>query len=157
MTHGLHAGHVHAYERTAPVNNYSVDPCGTVHITIGVCPAALCCFDPWEPVSLQVAPRYRGLTHRHISGMCTVQQLVSSHLPLLRYLAKGQVSWAMCATAANSPKEWQSMRSWPGRCEPLQVAQEEDCGLISVCLGCAGCRQLRGHILPGQLPGSHAP
>ncbi|CAL5218603.1 g300 [Coccomyxa viridis] len=28
-------GHVHAYERTAPVNNYTVDPCGTVHITIG--------------------------------------------------------------------------------------------------------------------------
>lgn len=31
-----HAGHVHAYERTTPVNNYTVDPCGTVHITIGV-------------------------------------------------------------------------------------------------------------------------
>ncbi len=43
LTHALHAGHVHAYERTAPVNNYTVDPCGTVHITIGVCPAALGC------------------------------------------------------------------------------------------------------------------
>lgn len=28
-------GHVHAYERSAPVNNFTVDPCGAVHITIG--------------------------------------------------------------------------------------------------------------------------
>lgn len=28
-------GHVHSYERTTPVNNYTVDPCGAVHITIG--------------------------------------------------------------------------------------------------------------------------
>ncbi|BDA44108.1 Purple acid phosphatase 15 [Coccomyxa sp. Obi] len=28
-------GHVHAYERTTPVYNYTVDPCGAVHITIG--------------------------------------------------------------------------------------------------------------------------
>ena len=32
-----HAGHVHAYERSTPVFNYTVDPCGPVHITIGVC------------------------------------------------------------------------------------------------------------------------
>ena len=30
-----YAGHVHAYERTAPVYDYLVDPCGAVHITIG--------------------------------------------------------------------------------------------------------------------------
>jgi hypothetical protein len=29
------AGHVHAYERTFPVYNYTVNKCGTVHITIG--------------------------------------------------------------------------------------------------------------------------
>ena len=29
------AGHVHAYERSFPVNNYNVDPCGTTHILIG--------------------------------------------------------------------------------------------------------------------------
>ncbi|KAK9826440.1 hypothetical protein WJX81_005915 [Elliptochloris bilobata] len=28
-------GHVHAYERSTPVTNYTVDPCGAVHITIG--------------------------------------------------------------------------------------------------------------------------
>ena len=28
-------GHVHAYERSTPVSNYTVDPCGAVHITIG--------------------------------------------------------------------------------------------------------------------------
>ena len=28
-------GHVHAYERTHPVYDYIVDPCGSVHITIG--------------------------------------------------------------------------------------------------------------------------
>ena len=28
-------GHVHAYERTYPVNNNAVDPCGPTHITIG--------------------------------------------------------------------------------------------------------------------------
>ncbi|KAK9824390.1 hypothetical protein WJX72_009944 [[Myrmecia] bisecta] len=28
-------GHVHAYERSTPVNNYKVDLCGSVHITIG--------------------------------------------------------------------------------------------------------------------------
>ncbi|KAK9830772.1 hypothetical protein WJX74_006451 [Apatococcus lobatus] len=28
-------GHVHAYERSAPVYNYEVNPCGSVHITIG--------------------------------------------------------------------------------------------------------------------------
>ncbi|KAK9915866.1 hypothetical protein WJX75_005427 [Coccomyxa subellipsoidea] len=28
-------GHVHSYERTAPVYNYTVNPCGAVHITIG--------------------------------------------------------------------------------------------------------------------------
>lgn len=26
---------MHSYERTAPMNNYLVDPCGAVHITIG--------------------------------------------------------------------------------------------------------------------------
>ena len=26
---------MHAYERSAPVNNFTVDPCGAVHITIG--------------------------------------------------------------------------------------------------------------------------
>ena len=30
-----HAGHVHAYERTHPVYDYNLDPCGAVHITIG--------------------------------------------------------------------------------------------------------------------------
>ena len=29
------AGHVHAYERTHPVYDYNIDPCGAVHITIG--------------------------------------------------------------------------------------------------------------------------
>ncbi|GBG30876.1 Purple acid phosphatase [Hondaea fermentalgiana] len=29
------SGHVHAYERTAPVNNYTVTECAPVHITIG--------------------------------------------------------------------------------------------------------------------------
>lgn len=29
------AGHVHAYERTHPVYDYNLDPCGAVHITIG--------------------------------------------------------------------------------------------------------------------------
>ena len=29
------AGHVHAYERSHPVYNYTVDLCGSVHITIG--------------------------------------------------------------------------------------------------------------------------
>eukprot|EP00878_Enallax_costatus_P047102 GHUV01057496.1.p1 GENE.GHUV01057496.1~~GHUV01057496.1.p1 ORF type:complete len:373 (+),score=76.41 GHUV01057496.1:799-1917(+) len=28
-------GHVHAYERVKPINNYKVDECGPVHITIG--------------------------------------------------------------------------------------------------------------------------
>lgn len=28
-------GHVHAYERTHPVYDYNIDPCGAVHITIG--------------------------------------------------------------------------------------------------------------------------
>ncbi len=28
-------GHVHGYERTNPVYNYTVDECGPVHITIG--------------------------------------------------------------------------------------------------------------------------
>jgi hypothetical protein len=28
-------GHVHSYERTAPMYNWTVDPCGAVHITIG--------------------------------------------------------------------------------------------------------------------------
>lgn len=28
-------GHVHAYERSTPVSNYTVDPCGAVHLTIG--------------------------------------------------------------------------------------------------------------------------
>lgn len=28
-------GHVHAYERTHPVYDYTIDPCGAVHITIG--------------------------------------------------------------------------------------------------------------------------
>ncbi|KAK9797409.1 hypothetical protein WJX73_007209 [Symbiochloris irregularis] len=28
-------GHVHSYERTAPMYNYLVDPCGAVHLTIG--------------------------------------------------------------------------------------------------------------------------
>mmetsp|Transcript_11340 Transcript_11340/g.18113 ORF Transcript_11340/g.18113 Transcript_11340/m.18113 type:complete len:294 (-) Transcript_11340:62-943(-) len=28
-------GHVHAYERSHPVNNYTVEDCGVVHITIG--------------------------------------------------------------------------------------------------------------------------
>ncbi|EIE25875.1 Metallo-dependent phosphatase [Coccomyxa subellipsoidea C-169] len=28
-------GHVHAYERTTPVYNYTVNPCGAVHITVG--------------------------------------------------------------------------------------------------------------------------
>lgn len=32
---GASAGHVHSYERTAPVYNYTVNPCGAVHITIG--------------------------------------------------------------------------------------------------------------------------
>ena len=32
-----YAGHVHAYERSTPVFKYTVDPCGPVHITIGVC------------------------------------------------------------------------------------------------------------------------
>ena len=31
----LPAGHVHAYERTWPVNNYKLDPCGPVNIIIG--------------------------------------------------------------------------------------------------------------------------
>ncbi|KAK9812080.1 hypothetical protein WJX73_004456 [Symbiochloris irregularis] len=40
MTHqfGVDAffyGHVHSYERTAPVYDFEVDPCGSVHITIG--------------------------------------------------------------------------------------------------------------------------
>ena len=30
-----YAGHVHAYERTWPVNNYKMDPCGPVNIIIG--------------------------------------------------------------------------------------------------------------------------
>lgn len=29
------AGHVHAYERTNPVYDYTVNKCGSVHITIG--------------------------------------------------------------------------------------------------------------------------
>jgi hypothetical protein len=29
------AGHVHSYERSTPVYNYTVDLCGSVHITIG--------------------------------------------------------------------------------------------------------------------------
>ena len=29
------AGHVHAYDRSYPVNNYTVDPCGTTHVLIG--------------------------------------------------------------------------------------------------------------------------
>ena len=29
------AGHLHAYERTNPVYNYTVNQCGTVHITMG--------------------------------------------------------------------------------------------------------------------------
>ena len=29
------AGHVHAYERTFPVNNYAVDPCGVRYLTVG--------------------------------------------------------------------------------------------------------------------------
>ena len=29
------AGHLHAYERTNPVFNYTVDQCGPVHITMG--------------------------------------------------------------------------------------------------------------------------
>ena len=29
-------GHVHAYERSTPVYNYTVDTCSAVHITIGV-------------------------------------------------------------------------------------------------------------------------
>ena len=35
--HGLPtaAGHVHAYERTFPVNNYVVDPCGVRYLTVG--------------------------------------------------------------------------------------------------------------------------
>eukprot|EP00271_Cylindrocystis_brebissonii_P007911 TRINITY_DN2181_c1_g4_i1.p2 TRINITY_DN2181_c1_g4~~TRINITY_DN2181_c1_g4_i1.p2 ORF type:complete len:317 (+),score=52.57 TRINITY_DN2181_c1_g4_i1:237-1187(+) len=28
-------GHVHAYERTAPMYDYNVDPCGAVHLTVG--------------------------------------------------------------------------------------------------------------------------
>lgn len=28
-------GHVHAYERTFPVNNYAVDPCGMRYLTVG--------------------------------------------------------------------------------------------------------------------------
>ena len=32
-----YAGHVHAYERSTPVFNYTIDGCGPVHITIGVC------------------------------------------------------------------------------------------------------------------------
>ena len=28
-------GHVHAYERTFPVNNYVVDPCGVRYLTVG--------------------------------------------------------------------------------------------------------------------------
>ncbi len=28
-------GHVHAYERTHPMYDYTIDPCGAVHITIG--------------------------------------------------------------------------------------------------------------------------
>ena len=32
----LHAtGHVHAYERTFPVHNYAVDPCGVRYLTVG--------------------------------------------------------------------------------------------------------------------------
>ena len=31
----LRAGHVHAYERTFPINNYAVDPCGTRWLTMG--------------------------------------------------------------------------------------------------------------------------
>lgn len=26
---------MHSYERTAPMNDYEIDPCGAVHITIG--------------------------------------------------------------------------------------------------------------------------
>ena len=29
------AGHVHAYERTFPVNDYVVDPCGVRYLTVG--------------------------------------------------------------------------------------------------------------------------
>lgn len=29
------AGHVHAYERTYPVYNFSLNPCGPVHLTLG--------------------------------------------------------------------------------------------------------------------------
>ena len=29
------AGHIHAYERTFPVNNYAVDPCGVRYLTMG--------------------------------------------------------------------------------------------------------------------------
>jgi hypothetical protein len=28
-------GHVHAYERSKPVYNYTLDPCGPLHITVG--------------------------------------------------------------------------------------------------------------------------
>jgi hypothetical protein len=35
MPAALHAGHVHAYERSTPVYNYTVDLCGPVHITVG--------------------------------------------------------------------------------------------------------------------------
>ncbi len=35
-------GHVHAYERSTPVYNYTVDPCSAVHITIGVRQAIFC-------------------------------------------------------------------------------------------------------------------
>lgn len=34
------AGHVHAYERSTPVYNFTVDLCGPVHITIGRLPHA---------------------------------------------------------------------------------------------------------------------
>lgn len=33
--HHICAGHVHAYERTHPMYDYNLDPCGAVHITIG--------------------------------------------------------------------------------------------------------------------------
>lgn len=31
------SGHVHSYERSLPMYNYSVDPCGMQYITVGKC------------------------------------------------------------------------------------------------------------------------
>ena len=31
----LQSGHIHAYERTFPVNNYQLDPCGVRYLTMG--------------------------------------------------------------------------------------------------------------------------